>query len=343
MMNVHLVGSIGLDTVEDVFRTVGALLGPHLRRIPDGEVGGRRLWISWQYPLLRASVFLRPDPSGAVRPTNRFPLLTLAEGVAPEDVRFGELGYAREARASYLDFQAARENGELPQNLRFQVCLPTPFAVVSSVVVADALPAVEAAYEKAMIAEVAAICRHIPHRDLCLQWDLCNEMIIWDGQKTDAVPHADQPHAELLARMQRLCARIPDDVELGLHLCYGDFAGRHFVEPRDATRMVAFANALTTTIAHKLAYIHMPVPVERDDDEFHRPFRDLKLASGTELYLGVVHAQDGVAGTQARIAAARRHAPAFGIATECGMARARSQATVLSLLKIHDDICRGAP
>jgi hypothetical protein len=314
-----------------------------LRRIPDGEVGGRRLWISWQYPLLRASVFLRPDPSGAVRPTNRFPLLTLAEGVAPEDVRFGELGYAREARASYLDFQAARENGELPQNLRFQVCLPTPFAVVSSVVVADALPAVEAAYEKAMIAEVAAICRHIPHRDLCLQWDLCNEMIIWDGQKTDAVPHADQPHAELLARMQRLCARIPDDVELGLHLCYGDFAGRHFVEPRDATRMVAFANALTTTIAHKLAYIHMPVPVERADDEFHRPFRDLKLASGTELYLGVVHAQDGVAGTQARIAAARRHAPAFGIATECGMARARSQATVLSLLKIHDDICRGAP
>src|SRR3974390_3321170 len=79
---VHLVGSIGLDTVEDVFRAVGRLLGPYLRRIPDGEVGGRRLWISWQYPLLRASPFLRPDPSGAVRPTNKFALLTLAEGPA---------------------------------------------------------------------------------------------------------------------------------------------------------------------------------------------------------------------------------------------------------------------
>jgi hypothetical protein len=340
-MNVHLVGSIGLDTVEDVFRTVGHLLGPHLRRIPDGEVGGRRLWISWQYPVLRASVFLRPDPSGAVRPTNRFPLLTLAEGVAPADVRFGELGYAREARASYLDFVAARENGELPQDIRFQVCLPTPFAVVSSVVVADALPAVEAAYEKAMIAEVAALCRHIPHRDLCLQWDLCNEMVIWDGQQSDAVPHAGEPRERLLARMQRLCAAVPDDVELGLHLCYGDFAGRHFVEPSDATRMVEFANALTTTIAHKLAYIHMPVPVERADDAFHRPLRDLKLPAGTELYLGVVHARDGVAGTNARIAAARRHAPEFGIATECGMARARSEATVRSLLKIHADVCAG--
>ncbi|MFZ1923003.1 MAG: hypothetical protein WAU57_15340, partial [Xanthobacteraceae bacterium] len=66
-MDVHLVGSIGLDTVDEVFATVGKLLGPHLRRIPDGEVGGRRLWISWQYPLLRASPLLRPDPSGAIR------------------------------------------------------------------------------------------------------------------------------------------------------------------------------------------------------------------------------------------------------------------------------------
>ena len=292
-MNVHLVGSIGLDTVDEVFRTVGELLGPYLRRVPDGEVGGRRLWISWQYPLLRASVFLRPDPSGAIRPTNRFPLLTLAEGVAPSDVRFGELGYAREARASYLDFVAARDNGTLPKGIRFQVCLPTPFAVVSSVVVPAVLPAVEAAYERAMIAEVAALCRHIPHRDLCIQWDVCNEMVVWDGQASDAVP-ADVPREKLIARMQRLCAAVPDDVELGLHLCYGDFGAKHFVEPKDAAKMVEFANALAKSIPHKLAYIHMPVPIERSDDVFYTPFRDLKLGEGTELFLGLVHAKDGV-------------------------------------------------
>jgi hypothetical protein len=338
-MNVHLVGSIGLDTVEDVFRTVGKELGPHLKRIPDGEVGGRKLWISWQYPLLRASTFLRPDPSGKVRPTNRFALLTLAEGINPADVHFGELGYMREARASYLDFVAARERGELPKDIRFQVCLPTPFAVVSSVVVPEALAAVEAAYEKAMIAEVAALCRHIPHRDLCIQWDVCNEMVVWDGQKTDAVPYGDEPREAIIARMQRLCANIPDDVELGLHLCYGDFAGKHFVEPKDATAMVDFANALSLSIAHKLAYIHMPVPVERSDDAFHQPFRGLKLNEGTALFLGLVHAKDGAEGTKARIAAARRYAPDFGIATECGMARARSEETVRTLLKIHATCC----
>jgi len=339
-VHAHLVGSIGLDTVDEVFRAVGEMLGPYLRRVPDGEVGGRKLWISWQYPLLRASVYLRPDPSGAIRPTNRFPLLTLAEGVAPSEVRFGELGYAREARASYLDFVAAREAGTLPKGIRFQVCLPTPFAVVSSVVVPAALPAVEAAYERAMIAEVAALARQIPHRDLCIQWDVCNEMVVWDGQASDAVP-AGVPREELIARMQRLCATVPVDVELGLHLCYGDFGARHFVEPKDAAKMVEFANALTRASQHKLAYIHMPVPIERSDDAFHKPLADLALGNDTELFLGLVHAKDGVAGTKARVAAARRYAPEFGIATECGMARARSEQTVRTLLKIHADICAG--
>ena len=37
---VHLVGSIALDSVEEVFRTLGAVLSQRLRRVPDGEPGG---------------------------------------------------------------------------------------------------------------------------------------------------------------------------------------------------------------------------------------------------------------------------------------------------------------
>jgi hypothetical protein len=33
--------------------------------------------------------------------------------------------------------------------------------------------------------------------------------------------------------------------------------------------------------------------------------------------------------------------PKFGIATECGMARARSEETVRKLLKIHADVLAG--
>src|SRR5579885_2283296 len=96
---VHLVGSIALDSVEEVFRTAGSILGRRLRRVPDGEPGGRRLWISWQYPLLRSLPFLKADAS---RPnqTSGFLPLQLAAGVKVADIRFPELGYAREARAS---------------------------------------------------------------------------------------------------------------------------------------------------------------------------------------------------------------------------------------------------
>ena len=186
--HVHLVGSIGLDTVEEVFSTVGPLLGRRLRRIPDGEPGPRRLWVSFQYPLLRSSPFLRPDPSGALRKTSGFPLLCLAECVTGDDVSFGELGYAREARGSYLDFLAARTRGDIAPDVRFQVCLPTPMSVIYAFCTARDISAIENAYEKAMAREIEAICRHIPHNDLCIQWDVCHDMILWDGQPQDQFP-----------------------------------------------------------------------------------------------------------------------------------------------------------
>ena len=39
--HVHLVGSVALDTAQDVFSTAGKLLGPYLERIPDGKPGAR--------------------------------------------------------------------------------------------------------------------------------------------------------------------------------------------------------------------------------------------------------------------------------------------------------------
>jgi hypothetical protein len=97
MTNVHFVGSVALDSPEEVFATIGAAVGPHLKRVPDGEPGGRRMGISWQIPVLRAHLSLSPVSENLVP-------LRLAEGAKPEDIHFGELGYAREARASYQDF-----------------------------------------------------------------------------------------------------------------------------------------------------------------------------------------------------------------------------------------------
>jgi hypothetical protein len=79
------------------------------------------------------------------------------DGVGPKDIFFGDLGYAREARVSYQDFLAAREAGHLPQNVRFMVALPTPYAVLQTFLEPDAVKMVEPAYTAAMINEVERI------------------------------------------------------------------------------------------------------------------------------------------------------------------------------------------
>ena len=41
-----LVGSVPLDTVEEVMATFGGALGAYLPAMPDGEVGERRSWVN---------------------------------------------------------------------------------------------------------------------------------------------------------------------------------------------------------------------------------------------------------------------------------------------------------
>jgi hypothetical protein len=229
---------------------------------------------------------------------------------------------------------AAREAGVLPRQLRFQVCLPTPYAVITSFCAPQSVAAILAAYEAAMLREAASVCAAIPHSDLCLQWDVCHEMLTWDGRwpRRPAFAGMDRQFADAFAR---LSAAVPPAVELGFHLCYGDFEGRHFVQPQDATKMVELANLICRCVARPIAYMHMPVPIDRSDDAYFAPMKNLGLPPGTELFLGLVHTQDGVEGTRKRMAAAKKCVPAFGIASECGISRARKPDVVTEFFRVY--------
>jgi hypothetical protein len=327
MANVHFVGSVALDTPEEVFAAIGKHCGPYLKRVPDGEPGGRRLWISWQIPVLRANPSLAPVGEGLVP-------LKLADGVAPEQLHFGELGYYREARPSYQDFLGAREAGRIPSAVRFQVSLPTPLAVVMPFCRQPDAQQIMPAYEQAMLHEVERICTAIPHRDLAIQWDVCIEMIQWDGRvpTMPSFPGMEHVFAE---NFRRLAAAVPVDVELGFHLCYGDLDAKHFIEPIDATKMVELANLITRSVPRPITWMHMPVPIGRTDGAFYMPLRNLALGPETELYLGLVHAEDGVEGTRRRIEAAKQYAPTFGIASECGISRGRDPNLAMKFIETY--------
>ena len=157
--------------------------------------------------------------------------------------------------------------------------MPTPFGIIYAFAAPKDVLAIEAAYEKAMIAEVKRLCDAIPHEHLCIQWDFCHEMISLDGQPQDWFPPQGASQPEIMARMQRICAPVPADVELGIHFCYGDFGAKHFIEPKDASRMVDVANDMAKAVGRLINYMHFPVPVDRTDARLFRTVRETQARS----------------------------------------------------------------
>jgi hypothetical protein len=134
---LHLVGSVPLDTPQEVFESFGAPLGKYLFSMPDGEVGPRRHWISRvHYQVLAAHPELEvvqrpaPDENGVERqfPRNAGDSWRFKVKAGVRDVRFGDpgwrLGYARDALNSFFVFRIMKERGVLPKQLRFQVSIP---------------------------------------------------------------------------------------------------------------------------------------------------------------------------------------------------------------------------
>ena len=89
-------------------------------------------------------------------------------------------------------------------------------------------------------------------------------------------------------------------------------------------------------LTRPIDFVHVPVPRSRTDYAYFAPLADLELGA-CKLYLGLVHHTDGVAGSLARLATAKRHAQGFGIATECGFGR-RPADTIPELLRIHREV-----
>ena len=330
---VLLVGSVPLGSSSAVFEAVGIKLGMLIKRIPDGETGARKDWIGWQADVFKNAKGLEPGGTRELQGGYHFILYKVKPG---ETVKFGPLGYAAAAINSYHDFKRARSDGKLPSGTRFQVSLPTPIAVVMTFTEPDAIQHIWPIYEQRLNKEVAEIAAAIPHRDLAIQWDIAAEIcfVLENPEMAKVIP------MEVLgAAIGRASEHVPAEVELGLHLCYGDPGHKHVVEPKDTNLMVDFTNKLVATIKHPIAWVHMPVPREREDVAYFAPLKGLKIDPRTELYLGLVHRTDGVAGARRRLAAAKQVVTNFGIATECGFGR-RPPETVADLIELHREVAR---
>jgi hypothetical protein len=332
---VHLVGSVPLASAAEVFRATSEVLGSHLSRIPDGETGERSGWVRFQVALMRANPLMEQKPAERIAGGGYSPsVLQLRAGADPTQLEFPRLGYADSALASYATFAELKEAGVVRPGTRFQVSLPTPRGALMPVSPRD-IEAVLPAYRAALMRELAEVCAAVPHSELAVQWDVAPELGLLEG--VFPAPFEGDPETVIPDALVALAAEVPETVPMGYHFCYGDAGHQHFVEPKDTAVLVGLANRVSAGLSRPLNWVHMPVPRNRDDPAYFAPLENLRLAPDTELYLGLVHSTDGLAGSLRRLTTASKSRDEFGIGTECGFGR-RDPTTIPALLALHRDL-----
>jgi hypothetical protein len=336
-----LVGSLNLANRDEVFDEVSRRLKDDVRAVPDGETGDRSMWVTWEGNRIESlpglEVFDEMVFQSPVAGEFRQALMAPEEGVDLEEVRFGPFNYVKEAVASYEAFKKDREAGKFSPETRFQVSIPTPmmFAMTFPKHRLEAL----AAFERDLGEEIDNLFEAIPAEDLAIQWDIAGETEIQEqfriGDETWAAEDK-WPLEEITESIARTSKHIPEQALLGIHLCYGDPEGEHLLQPRDLGVCVDISNSAAELIGRRLDWVHMPVPIERDDDDYFSPLSRLKLKPETELYLGLIHKEDGIEGAKRRIEKAAAFVEDFGVATECGMGR-EPREQIPSMLDLHHE------
>jgi hypothetical protein len=306
----HLVGSVPLSNSGEVFRKVAGALGPYLRRLPDGETGERRFWVGYVSKMLSSHPDLEVDtsvPPIQLRLWNgklhrEVPQLKFKDGVDPKRsvfaTRYGDL-----ALESFGEFQRLQKEGVIPKGVRFQVALPTPLAIAYNYISPKHRPAFIESYTRQILEEVAKVVARVPAEQLSIQWDILQEILVWEnyyGQR------ASDYQEEIVSVLKQITDAVPAAVDIGYHYCYGSPKDEHLIQPKDTGVMVEITNLVVPRLNRPLNFIHLPVPKNRSDDAYFEPLRNLKTGPETEIYLGLVHLDDSQ-GNRSRLATARKY------------------------------------
>lgn len=321
---VHLVGSVPLADAEAVFRTVCASVGPCLRRIPDGETGARRRWVGMVNEILEHHPSFERDPDepaialqfagGKVQRELR--RLRIRPNVDPQAIRF-ETGYAAMAIDSFVIFDCLQRDGIIPQHVKFQISIPSPLAPTCNYVSRSHRDFFLETFTSHLIEEVQQIAAALPHERVAIQWDVLQEVLLWEGCFPD---RPDDYKNQIATVLGRIGEAVPQPIEVGYHLCFGGSQHEQLVQPRDAGVLVEIMREILKHVRRPIQYFHFPVPQDHGDAVFYAPFKTLSLPAGTELYVGLMHMNDDE-GNKKRLELARHHIPVAGVASVCGWGR----------------------
>ena len=264
---VLLVGSLPHGDEAAAMARACELAGDRLIALPDGEIGER----SDQYPNGDRSQWVAGLAGRLSSESALFDLVdagTMNEQGFPADfdstarlrpklkpAELGErltLGYDTYARRSWLHFGRLRTAAQ-HRDLRMQVGLPTGLVVAASVLSPARALRYAPAFATCLAREAESMVRAVGTENLLFQIEAPAEVVMAHRLPRIAVRLAVGPVVDLVRR-------LPTEVPVGLHLCFGDLNNIAAITPSKFDRLIMFANALLRRWppSHTLVYIHLP-------------------------------------------------------------------------------------
>ena len=338
---VYLVGSVPLSNAEQVFETVSAVLGPRIKRIPDGETGPRLDWIFWLEPIFANCPALQKSGEffqlHAQSP--KFERYRLRSGYKPQDVTFDNLFYADIAKQSFAAFKRLKDAGRIGGDVKFQVDLVPAHSLLWLFLV-DALHApIDPIYNEAVKREVDKIAAAIPHDELAIQFDVASAVFArLERNETSGYGKSKQETQETsrTSWSTSLTGSPP------ISICSFTFATAIPTTATWSSRPTWRIWSASLTASRRILLVlsscsTCPFRATEWTTLYFAPLTGLKLGPGTELCLGLVHYTDGLDGSKKRLATAKKFVSDFLIATECGFGR-RDPGSIPELLRLHREM-----
>ncbi|WP_163507056.1 hypothetical protein [Fodinicola acaciae] len=321
-----LLGTLPGASAEEAMRAAVDRLGPHLRQLPDGETGDRRIWIV-----------------GLINSFRDHPDLEVAHEGDWSDYKH-QLNYrvrrGHQLRGESLDlgylhwYQVNRPVfDQLDTGLDFQVGIPGDLDMTMFTLGPTRMLGHREPFREATVRDITAIHAESPS-GVVYQVEVPAETVF----VAKAGPLGGIVAARLAAGLHRTVAAAPDGTSFGIHLCLGDLGHKALSGLKSAAPLVRLANAIADgwPAGRELRYVHAPLAAGEDppvtDRAFYAPLAGLRLAEGTRFVAGFLH-EDRTVDEQRRLLETIDGIVGYpvDVAASCGLGRRSDEAAFATM------------
>jgi hypothetical protein len=331
-----LVGTLPGETSEEAMRTAMDRLGPHLRQLPDGETGNRRVWVVGLIMSFEGHPDLEIAKEGDWSDYKHQRNYRIRKGHKLTGGNL-DLEYLKWYEINRPVFDKVTLEAKLP-DISFQVGIPgdldmTMFTMGPTRMMGNRKPFAEATVRDINRIHAAA------DGDVLFQLELPAETVF----VAKAGPLGAFVANKLAAGLHRLVAASPEGARFGIHLCLGDLGHKALSGLRSAIPLVKLANAISAQwpTGRALEYVHAPLAAGDEppplEPKFYQPLSGLRLPAGTRFVAGFLHEDRSLSEQRDLLAVIEKAVGSeVDVAASCGLGRRSPEAAYATMVQARE-------